>query len=106
MNSTLTDFDVDKIIDKLLEFKDKKPQKQVNLTETEIRNLCLKSREIFISQSTLIELEAPIKVCGKHSLCNSHILTRRLLFPCWQTLFYFAYLYLLKQDSVLTIYCR
>ncbi len=70
MNSNTGDFDVDKIMDKLLEFKDKKPQKQVNLTEIEIRNLCIKSREIFISQSTLIELEAPIKICGKFHLIS------------------------------------
>jgi serine/threonine-protein phosphatase PP1 catalytic subunit len=36
----------------------------VNLTEAEIRGLCLKSREIFISQPILLELEAPIKIVG------------------------------------------
>jgi hypothetical protein len=36
----------------------------VNLTESEIRNLCLKSREVFISQPILLELEAPIKIVG------------------------------------------
>jgi len=36
----------------------------VNLTEGEIRGLCLKSREIFISQPILLELEAPIKIVG------------------------------------------
>jgi len=65
MNDTANiDIDVDKILEKLLEVKDKKPGKQVNLTETEIRGLCLKSREIFISQPILLELEAPLKVCG------------------------------------------
>jgi len=65
MNDTSNiDIDVDKILEKLLEVKDKKPGKQVNLTETEIRGLCLKSREIFISQPILLELEAPLKVCG------------------------------------------
>jgi len=63
MNENI-EIDVDKIIEKLLEVKDKKPGKQVNLTETEIRGLCLKSREIFISQPILLELEAPLKVCG------------------------------------------
>jgi serine/threonine-protein phosphatase PP1 catalytic subunit len=42
----------------------KRPGKHVNLTETEIRNLCLKSREVFISQPILLELEAPIKIVG------------------------------------------
>lgn len=35
------------------------------MTENEIRGLCLKSREIFLSQPILLELEAPLKICGK-----------------------------------------
>ena len=38
--------------------------KQVQLTENEIRSLCHASREVFMSQPTLLELEAPIKICG------------------------------------------
>jgi len=49
------DIDVDKILDKLLEVRGAKPGKQVNLSESEIRGLCLKSREIFISQPMLLE---------------------------------------------------
>jgi serine/threonine-protein phosphatase PP1 catalytic subunit len=41
-----------------------KPGKMVQLTENEIRLLCLKSREIFLSQPILLELEAPLKICG------------------------------------------
>jgi len=41
-----------------------RPGKNVQLTETEIRNLCLKCREIFLSQPILLELEAPLKICG------------------------------------------
>ena len=67
------DVDVDKIIEKLLEVKDKKPGKQVNLTENEIRGLCLKAREIFMSQPIFIELEAPLKVCGILINLNSNI---------------------------------
>jgi hypothetical protein len=40
------------------------PILQVNLTEQEIRWLCIKSREIFTVQPVLLELEAPIKICG------------------------------------------
>jgi len=40
--------DIDKIIDKLLNVRGSKPGKPVNLTEAEIRGLCIKSREIFI----------------------------------------------------------
>ena len=39
--------------------------KSVQLTENEVRNLCLKSREIFLSQPILLELEAPLKICGE-----------------------------------------
>ena len=42
-----------------------KPGKQVNLTEAEDRGLCIKARDIFINQPILLELEAPIKICGK-----------------------------------------
>lgn len=42
-----------------------RPGKNVQLSEQEIRGLCLKSREIFLSQPILLELEAPLKICGK-----------------------------------------
>ena len=58
------DIDIDGIINKLLEVKSCKPGKQVNLTEGEVRSLCMKSREIFMQQPILLELEAPIKICG------------------------------------------
>lgn len=45
-----------------------KPGKNVQLQENEIRGLCLKSREIFLSQPILLELEAPLKICGKWDL--------------------------------------
>ena len=32
--------------------------------ESEIRQLCTVSREIFLQQPNLLELEAPIKICG------------------------------------------
>ena len=59
-----SDLDVDSIISKLLEVKNFKPGKQVSLSEQEVRNLCIKSREIFMQQPILLELEAPLKVCG------------------------------------------
>ena len=51
----------------LLNLNRSKPGKQVNLTEAEVRGLCIKSRDIFINQPILLELEAPIKICGKIS---------------------------------------
>lgn len=44
-----------------------RPGKNVQLTENEIRGLCLKSREIFLSQPILLELEAPLKICGERA---------------------------------------
>ncbi len=56
--------DVDHIIEQLLSVRGARPGRQVNLTENEIKWLCIKSREIFIQQPVLLELEAPIKICG------------------------------------------
>nr|GME19064.1 serine/threonine-protein phosphatase PP1 isozyme 2 [Ipomoea batatas] len=38
--------------------------RHVHLSETEIRSLCTASRQIFLHQPNLLELEAPIKICG------------------------------------------
>jgi hypothetical protein len=62
-----TEVDLDSIIDRLLEVRGSRPGKQVQLLESEIRFLCTKAREIFISQPILLELEAPIKVCSPTS---------------------------------------
>ena len=43
------------------------------MTENEVRGLCLKSREIFLQQPILLELEAPLKICGKKSLIQSYL---------------------------------
>lgn len=58
------ELEVDSIIDRLLEVRNGRPNKQVNLGEHEIRSLCIRAREIFMSQPVLLELEAPIKICG------------------------------------------
>ncbi|XP_047948716.1 serine/threonine-protein phosphatase PP1-like isoform X2 [Salvia hispanica] len=54
---------LDDIINRLLEVKGR-PGKQVQLSESEIRRLCLQSKEIFMHQPNLLDLEAPIKICG------------------------------------------
>ncbi|KAL0456760.1 UNVERIFIED_CONTAM: Serine/threonine-protein phosphatase PP1, partial [Sesamum latifolium] len=53
---------VDSVIKRLLEVKGT-PGKQVRLSESEMRQLCVQSRQIFLQQPTLLELEAPIKIC-------------------------------------------
>lgn len=40
------------------------PSKNVQLQESEITGLRLKPPEIFLSQPIVLELEAPLKICG------------------------------------------
>uniref|UniRef100_A0A2N9GMI9 protein-serine/threonine phosphatase n=1 Tax=Fagus sylvatica TaxID=28930 RepID=A0A2N9GMI9_FAGSY len=54
---------VDDIINRLLEARGK-PGKQVQLSDAQIRLLCLQSKDIFLKQPNLLELEAPVKICG------------------------------------------
>jgi hypothetical protein len=72
---------VDEIIERLLDVRNGRPGKQVQLAENEIRLLCLTAKEIFMSQPNLLELEAPIKICGTLSApcssgCGEQLLTR------------------------------
>ena len=55
---------VDGIIEKLLSVRGNKPGKQVDLKEEEIKFLIDKSLPIIKEQKMLIELEAPLHVCG------------------------------------------
>ncbi len=55
---------VDDIIEKLLSVRGNKPGKQVDLKEEEIKFLIDKSSEIIKKQKMLVELEAPLHVCG------------------------------------------
>lgn len=64
MNETEQEINIDSVITRLLEVKGSKPGKQVNLTENEISIICLKSRDVFITQPMLIELDAPVQICG------------------------------------------
>ncbi|KAJ8951666.1 hypothetical protein NQ318_012207 [Aromia moschata] len=58
------ELNVDSLIQRLLEVRGCRPGKSVHMTESEVRGLCLKSREIFLQQPILLELEAPLKICG------------------------------------------
>lgn len=53
---------LDDIIRRLL---DGRGGKQVQLSEAEIRQLCVNARQIFLSQPNLLQLHAPIRICGK-----------------------------------------
>ncbi|KAH7658253.1 Protein-serine/threonine phosphatase protein [Dioscorea alata] len=41
-----------------------KGSKQVQLSEPEVRQLCVSSKEIFLSEPNLLQIEAPVKICG------------------------------------------
>ena len=56
--------DVDAIIEKLLSVRGNKPGKQVDLKEEEIKFLIEKSSQIIKDQKMLVDLEAPLHVCG------------------------------------------
>ena len=55
---------VDSIIEKLLSVRGNKPGKQVDLKEEEIKFLIDKSIPLMKEQKMLVELEAPLHVCG------------------------------------------
>jgi len=60
----MNEFNVDRIIEKLLSIRGLPPGRQISLSESEINELCIRCREIFLHQPILLELEAPIKVVG------------------------------------------
>ncbi|PKI58833.1 hypothetical protein CRG98_020823 [Punica granatum] len=52
---------LDDIIKRLVKVR---PWNQVRLTEAGIRKLCMTSKQISLQQPNLLELKAPIKICG------------------------------------------
>jgi len=56
----------DNIIHKLKEFRDQKESRQNNniLSEEEIKMLCEEGKNVVLKQPMLIEMEAPVKICG------------------------------------------
>mmetsp|Transcript_114862 Transcript_114862/g.256390 ORF Transcript_114862/g.256390 Transcript_114862/m.256390 type:complete len:304 (-) Transcript_114862:70-981(-) len=58
------ELDVDGVIEKCLEVRGGKPGKLVQVSEPQLKALCTAAREVFLSQSALLELEAPLKICG------------------------------------------
>ena len=58
MNNKL---DVDAIINQMIN----SGGRNVKIREKDISHLCKITREIFMEQPVFLELEAPIKICGK-----------------------------------------
>jgi len=56
--------DVDDVIARLLEKRNAAPGSKVDLKINEVKFLIEKSRELFISQPVLLDLEAPLKIVG------------------------------------------
>jgi serine/threonine-protein phosphatase PP1 catalytic subunit len=60
---------VEDLIQRLLDGKKHKVTgKKVLLSEPEIWQLCGAAKEIFLSQPNLLELVAPINICGERSI--------------------------------------
>ncbi|KAH7855917.1 hypothetical protein Vadar_030560 [Vaccinium darrowii] len=55
---------LDKLIERLIQNRSTKPGKFVQVSESEIKQLCVASRDIFMQQPNLLELRVPIKICG------------------------------------------
>lgn len=65
--------DIDSLIQRLLKESTDLPPRatgegvapiKVNMEEDELRQLCMLSREMFLSQPVLLEIDAPINICG------------------------------------------
>lgn len=63
-NTTADESWVDGMIDLLLQARNKKPGTPVEISAQDATTLCNQTREIFMSQPMLLELGAPIKICG------------------------------------------
>lgn len=52
------------MIDLLLSARNKKPGTPVDISAQDATQLCTMARDVFMSQPMLLELGAPIKICG------------------------------------------
>jgi len=61
----MSQLNIDSIIDRLLSVRGSvKPGKPVTLEEKDIVVLLKAVRQVFLSQPVLLELAAPVKICG------------------------------------------
>eukprot|EP00927_Polykrikos_kofoidii_P052287 TRINITY_DN4607_c0_g2_i1.p1 TRINITY_DN4607_c0_g2~~TRINITY_DN4607_c0_g2_i1.p1 ORF type:complete len:305 (+),score=42.74 TRINITY_DN4607_c0_g2_i1:81-995(+) len=56
--------DLDRVFAQLLEVRNCRPGRLVQLNEGEVCALCIQSRDVFMTQPILLELDCPLKVCG------------------------------------------
>jgi len=63
MSDLLTD-PLDVILEKLLSVRGQRPGKLVDLSEAELKMICLRGRDLLMSQPMMLELSAPIKIVG------------------------------------------
>lgn len=61
IEGTMDNGELDDIIRRLL---DGKGGRQVQLSEAEVKMLCVHARPIFDSEPNLLRIQAPIKICG------------------------------------------
>mmetsp|Transcript_117660 Transcript_117660/g.366558 ORF Transcript_117660/g.366558 Transcript_117660/m.366558 type:complete len:327 (-) Transcript_117660:222-1202(-) len=60
-----SDLDVDSVLDRLLAVRKRHPSGQIVMLPPEIvQALCARVREVFMEQPMLLELEAPLSLCG------------------------------------------
>jgi serine/threonine-protein phosphatase PP1 catalytic subunit len=55
---------LDDLIRRLLDARGGRTARPAQLADAEIRKLCAAAKDVFLSQPNLLELEAPIKICG------------------------------------------
>lgn len=59
------ELDIDEVLDQMLAVRKRQPNyQQVSLDQSTVTALCAKSRDIFMEQPMLLELESPISLCG------------------------------------------
>lgn len=56
--------DVDACIDALLKVRHERPGTEVNLPESDLIGIIRKARELFLLQPMLLEMNAPVNICG------------------------------------------
>jgi len=59
----MSKFNIDQVIDQLLSVRTS-ANKKVDLPEQTITHLCRQAREVFMAQPMLLEISAPVKICG------------------------------------------